>query len=130
MLFAYYTAGKCTPVLPSLLTRATAAGTPVTSEGGLSPNQASELSQFPRVLEGPLTARFIAGNRWTFGGTMSRVSPCMEPLNRSLHLCLTVPCSVSYLCDRTRRLGGNASIGHSDRNSAVTGGVHIPRTVG
>ena len=61
---------------------------------------------------------------------MSRVSPCMGPLSRAIHLCLTVPCSESCLCDRTRRLGGNASTGHSDRNSAVTDGVHTPRTVG
>ena len=63
-----------------------------TSGGGLSPNQASELTPFPWVLEGPLTALVTARNRWAFGRAMSRVSPCMESLGRSLHLYLTVPC--------------------------------------
>ena len=61
------------------------------SEHTLRDVNAKGLTPFPWVLEGPLTALVIARNRWAFGRAMSRVSPCMESLGRSLHLYLTVP---------------------------------------
>ena len=67
------------------------------------------------------------------GGRSAEPCPGCPPAwsHSAVRSTCTSPChTLGGHCDRTRRLGGNASIGYSDRNSAVTDGVHIPRTVG